>query len=578
MDVELRLWKDGKVLYLFLEMVKMGEEMKASKQAMLVLNVIKNYIGDCEKSLSCKVTSVGADGCSTMQGLRNGVLRHLRDAFPFMLPTSCAAHKANLACEVIDKVPSFKYLCNVVKDVRNYFSNSPKRTSKLKSACAEVDLKFKKIEKIIDVRWMPVSDAFHSFCKVLPGILHYLEGQKHEPEAKRLFMELTDFTILWEIFLYLPLLDRLTAMMKNLQKKNLFFDDLEKIISETHERIQKDYVGDKAFQSLFKVTFSNLFETHGPLFEVYKSVNPFTKHKDSNGNYTFYFKRHTRAYNLHFNRMIREEQKILELDTAKARATSMLDLLNDDPDDLFQAKLPPLEWMLSTDHDRFVDAIKRTADTVSDTAKAFLDALKERFPPNELLKAFSVLSPKLFLQKDAEDLLIHYTNVLAKQFGCVSCPVGQKCSCSPPIQKYLLRREMEDFLMIGKRKSAEYLEREDINNEGPIHFLNFLLDRGVMQSTCPEYSKLLKLIITIPLTTVENERRFAHMNLTKTELRASLEEQHLNACLRIKHVPQEIWKIDEFYTNLCIPAYQEWSQTLKRRSSSLSDQQGGDTV
>lgn len=140
MDMELRLWKDGKVLYLFLEMVKMGEEMKALNQATLVLNVIKDYIGGCEKSLSCKVISVGADGCSTMQGLRNGVLKHLRDAFPFMLPTSCAAHKANLACEVIDKVPTFKYLCNLVKDVRNYFSNSPKRTSKLKSACAEVGI------------------------------------------------------------------------------------------------------------------------------------------------------------------------------------------------------------------------------------------------------------------------------------------------------------------------------------------------------------------------------------------------------------------------------------------------------
>lgn len=566
MDVELRLWKDGKVLYLFLEMVKMGEEMKALNQATLVLNVIKDYIGGCEKSLSCKVISVGADGCSTMQGLRNGVLKHLRDAFPFMLPTSCAAHKANLACEVIDKVPAFKYLCNLVKDVRNYFSNSPKRTSKLKSACAEVDLKFKRIEKIIDVRWMPVSHAFHSFCKVLPGILHYLEGQQHdEAEAKRLFMELTDFTTLWEIFLYLPLLDRLTAMMKNLQKQNLFFDDLETIIGETHERIQKDYVGVKAFQGLFQITFSNLFETHGPLFEVYQSVNPFTKHQDSNGNNTVYFKRHTRAYTLHFNRMVKEEQKILELDNAKVRANSMLDLLNDDPEDLSTAKLPPLEWMLPSNHERFANAIKSTADIVSDTAKAFLNALQERLPPNEILKAFGIVSPKFFLQKDAEDLLIQYTNVLAKQFGCVTCPVGQRCSCSPPIQNCLLKREMEHFLTIGKNKSTEYMDREDINGEGPIHFLNFLLDRGMMQSTCPEYSKLMKLIVTVPLTTVENERRFAHMNLTKTDLRASLAGQHLNACLRIKHVPQEVWKIDEFYTNLCIPAYQEWSQSCERR-------------
>ena len=29
-------------------------------------------------------------------------------------------------------------------------------------------------------------------------------------------------------------------------------------------------------------------------------------------------------------------------------------------------------------------------------------------------------------------------------------------------------------------------------------------------------------------------------------------------------VPHEVWKIEGFYTNLCIPGYQEWSQSCKR--------------
>ncbi|KAI8114372.1 hypothetical protein M9434_002497 [Picochlorum sp. BPE23] len=317
MDVEMRLWKDGKVVYLFLAMVKMCEGTKAYDQANLVLNAIKAFAGDCAVPLSAKVISVGADGCSTMQGNRNGVLKHLKDVFPYMLPTSCAAHKANLACEVIDKVPSFKYLCNLVKEVRNYFSNSPKRTASLQLAYKEVGLQFKKIEKIIDVRWMPVSDAFHSFCKGLPAILHYFDKTKKvDSEAARFFFELTDFTTLWEIFLYLPLLNRLKEIMKMLQKQNLFFKDLTHIINDTCSRIQKGYTSDLAFKGIFKVNFENLFDTHGPLFDTYSTGNPFIKSRDANGIYQCYFNSHLRKYQLHFNRLNKEEQKILDLDKA----------------------------------------------------------------------------------------------------------------------------------------------------------------------------------------------------------------------------------------------------------------------
>ncbi|KAI8114374.1 hypothetical protein M9434_002499 [Picochlorum sp. BPE23] len=249
----------------------------------------------------------------------------------------------------------------------------------------------------------------------------------------------------------------------------------------------------------------------------------------------------------------------------------MLDLLDDDPDDVWKAKIAPKEWVVSSDdHERFMKSMRGTAEVVSATAQAFLAALKDRFPPNETLEAFNILSPEFFLDENAENLLIDSTMTLAKQFACVSCRPGQ-CSCASPLKNYLLKREMEDFMRICKHKSETYSRRCDKDEGGPLHFLNWLLENGLLQSTCPEYVKLLKIIVTVPLTTVENERRFAHMNLTKTDNRSRLDEIHLNACLRLKHVPQELWTIGEFKKEICIPAYRELSQSnTKTESSSLS--------
>lgn len=48
-----------------------------------------------------------------------------------------------------------------------------------------------------------------------------------------------------------------------------------------------------------------------------------------------------------------------------------------------------------------------------------------------------------------------------------------------------------------------------------------------------EFCKLTSLVLTVPLGSVENERRFSAMNLTKTELRNRLQTEHLNVAMRI---------------------------------------------
>ena len=48
-----------------------------------------------------------------------------------------------------------------------------------------------------------------------------------------------------------------------------------------------------------------------------------------------------------------------------------------------------------------------------------------------------------------------------------------------------------------------------------------------------EFCNLGALIASMPLGSVENERRFSHMNLTKTKLRNRLDTEHLNDAMSI---------------------------------------------
>ena len=60
----------------------------------------------------------------------------------------------------------------------------------------------------------------------------------------------------------------------------------------------------------------------------------------------------------------------------------------------------------------------------------------------------------------------------------------------------------------------------------------------------PEYDKLLRLYLTIPVTTASAERAFSTLNRLKTYLRSSIGQARLNHCL-IGHIyKEELDKID----------------------------------
>jgi len=572
MDVEMQVWRGGRVLHLFLFMAPMKERTKAHDQAELVFEGLKEFTGLSREDLARKVVSIAADGCSTMQGRKNGVLAKMMKSLPFLLPMSCAAHRANLACEVISKNKSFAEICQLVQDVRNFVCDSPLRMRNLDVSFEEVGLKPKKIERIIDVRWMPVDSSFRSFCYGLPAILRYFRKESAvNVKAGELFRRLSDFTTLWEIFLYLPLLQTLGRMMKKFQQKDIFFQDMQTILEDASRNIKENYLEEK---SAFKTFDFEMLFREEDLSRSYMNGNPFTVGKNDMGEWYCYFHTMEDKYVLNFDRYDREVSQILANERSKGqvRAASMLDLLNEDMNvDLELAKLPPKDWEFPNKaNEKFMKVLTRAVDLTEKTARDFLLALEARFPSDKILDACKILSPTSYVEEQSSaertDSLkdvkrkeyLHRIDVLLDLFG------KPKDNIEPPIDRHQVNFEMRDFLEIVKVRSEAFMKSCCGEKSGPIKFLNYLLQNGLLESRCPELVKLCQLILTIPFTTVENERRFAHMNLTKTKTRTRLDSKHLNSCLRLKYIPCELWDDSKIYNEVILPAFEAWNSMLRR--------------
>ena len=77
-----------------------------------------------------KLRGIATDGAATMTGCRNGVVARLKALTPSAIGVHCASHKLNLASsQAGDAVPYVKKFNNIVRQLYDYFENSPVRTA-----------------------------------------------------------------------------------------------------------------------------------------------------------------------------------------------------------------------------------------------------------------------------------------------------------------------------------------------------------------------------------------------------------------------------------------------------------------
>lgn len=99
-----------------------------SMSAQSISDAILKYARECGLNLE-KLVGLGFDGCSTMAGKENGVQKLIRNVYPKATFFHCSSHRLNLVVNDPNSVPQIQNSIGVIKEVINFFRESPKRRS-----------------------------------------------------------------------------------------------------------------------------------------------------------------------------------------------------------------------------------------------------------------------------------------------------------------------------------------------------------------------------------------------------------------------------------------------------------------
>jgi len=129
----------------------------------------------------------GYDGGSNMSGVNNGVQSLILKKQPLAFYTHCLSHCLNLCLSKACNVPAIKNMMGTIQSVSSFFSNSAKRTEKLKSVIESTEIsesnessliKKKKLKTICETRWVERHTALMTFKELYVYIVTALEEIK----------------------------------------------------------------------------------------------------------------------------------------------------------------------------------------------------------------------------------------------------------------------------------------------------------------------------------------------------------------------------------------------------------------
>lgn len=171
-----------------------------------------------------------SDGANVMMGRNNSVVTLLQNEIPNIFILKCACHSFHLcASYACTKLPRF--IEDLVRDIYNYFSSSPKRVAEFKNFQMFCDLKVHKILHPSQTRWLSVHAAVKRILEQLSALklffIDQISNNDHLLAAEHILQKLQDPTTI----LFLEFLDFLLPL----------FTDLNKEMQAEHPKIHNLY-------------------------------------------------------------------------------------------------------------------------------------------------------------------------------------------------------------------------------------------------------------------------------------------------------------------------------------------------
>ena len=127
------------------------------------------------------LVSFNSDTCSTMKGVRNGVVRHLKDKQPNLVDFGCICQLENLALKAVMKSLPIA-IDSFLVSIHTHFYLSIKRKEQFKEICEFVDVSYKQILKHVETRWLSLLRVIGRVLNLWPALVSYFHSH---PDAEK---------------------------------------------------------------------------------------------------------------------------------------------------------------------------------------------------------------------------------------------------------------------------------------------------------------------------------------------------------------------------------------------------------
>jgi hypothetical protein len=131
---------------------------------------------------------------------------------------------------------------------------------------------------------------------------------------------------------------------------------------------------------------------------------------------------------------------------------------------------------------------------------------------------------------------MHITFV-SEFWGRARPAVGTMSASAPIIDARLIALQLSDFQLAMSK--GQYYGLKTVSG-----LWRFIARNDNLLQLVSEYAKLVELLLTIPMSSVENERAFSRLNYVQSNLRNKLGEHHLNIATRISMSDKDIDDFD----------------------------------
>jgi hypothetical protein len=199
---------------------------------------------------------------------------------------------------------------------------------------------------------------------------------------------------------------------------------------------------------------------------------------------------------------------------------------------------------------RYAYTWKRARNGMGVHLHATLDGFTARFPDGDLISLFRIFTPKPFIPiKDMPEQLKKYGRPELEKLLDVYGVAGETRSAEGVLRKFppyvvaeQARVEYNHF------SSFVHYKLGTLPSEALEFTVWFKQNGNVMKTEFPELFKLMMVALLITMTSVDCERGFSQMNLTKTKYRSKLLDATLDSLLRVRmrglpfgDVPATFW-------------------------------------